>query len=130
MLRPAAIVELARAIACARGLEIGGLLLEEPSGAQRIQLAPNLQTEPGSFEAPRWWFDARIGRCDLHGYRPVAFIHSHGSSLDLSDVDRESLRGSTLPWIVVCVDSGRLAWTVHRPTRTVELPQERHDISG
>lgn len=116
MLRPAAIVELTRAIARARGLEIGGLVLEEPSGAQRIQLAPNLQAKPGAFEAPRWWFDVRIGRCDPCGYRPVAFFHSHCSSLDLSSRDRESLRGSPLPWIVVCAHSGQLAWAVYEPT--------------
>ena len=116
MLRPAAIEELARAIANARGLEVGGLVLEEPSGAQRIQLAPNLRAEPDAFEAPRWWFDVRIGRCDPGGYRPVAFFHSHCSSLDLSSRDRESLRGFPLPWIVVCADSGRLAWAVYEPT--------------
>lgn len=105
--------ELGRAILAARGHEIAGILLEDPAGEQRILLAPNLLSEPGAGEIPRWWLDRNLRRRDPAGLRPIAFFHSHVSSLEPSETDCVSMRGFSLPWIVLLVREGQLAWSVH-----------------
>jgi proteasome lid subunit RPN8/RPN11 len=113
VLAPAVTHEFLRWIAAARGLEVAGLLLENAAGEQRIQRAPNLAGEPGEAEVPRWWLDRRLALRDGAGFRPVAFFHSHRSSLEMSATDRESARTVSLPWIVLAVREGELAWAVH-----------------
>jgi proteasome lid subunit RPN8/RPN11 len=105
--------ELESALALARGRELAGLLLEAPGGKQRIQLAPNIG-EAGTTEVPRWWLDRMLRRRDPSGYRPVAFIHSHVSSLDLSEADRASIQRFPLPWIIIRLEAGRLVCAVYR----------------
>jgi proteasome lid subunit RPN8/RPN11 len=63
---------------------------------------------------PRWWLDRMLRRRDQSGYRPVAFIHSHVSSLDLSETDRASRQGFPLPWIIIRLEAGRLLCAVYR----------------
>ena len=114
MLRcPAIIAELERALFAARGREIGGLLFEDPAGRQRVYLAPNLSPEPGAFEAPGWWLQRMLQRRDASGFRPIAFLHSHLSTLELSDADRVAMRGLALPWIVLRSEARRLTWAVY-----------------
>lgn len=107
-------VEFLRLIRAARGLEVAGLLLENSAGEQRIQRAPNLHSEPGNVEVPRWWFDRMLARQDCSGFRPVAFFHSHVSSLELSETDRASMSTLSLPWIVLMMRSGQLSWAVYQ----------------
>ena len=107
-----AIRELERALSLARGREIAGLLLETPAGEQRIRLTPNLLSEPGATEVPGWWLDRMLERSDPSGNRPVAFLHSHTSTLHPSATDRASMRRIPLPWIIVRLDRGRLSWVV------------------
>jgi proteasome lid subunit RPN8/RPN11 len=95
-----AIAELGQALDQIRGRELGGLLLEDDAGNQHIRLAPNLMSEPGAFAAPAWWFENMLGKRDGNGFVPVAFFHTHTSSLELSDRDRESMKRLRLPWIV------------------------------
>ena len=114
-LSPTAATQLERSIAAARGREIAGLLLENSAQEQRIQLAPNLRADAGRVEIPRWWFDRRLERRDASGFRPVAFFHSHVSSLELSDADRASMRSLPLPWIVVLLKNSRLTWSLVTP---------------
>jgi proteasome lid subunit RPN8/RPN11 len=105
--------ELERAILSARGREIAGLLLEDPAGAQRIELAPNLAAEPGEAEVPAWWLERALRRGGVAGFRAVAFLHSHLTSLELSETDRASMRERSLPWIVLLLREGRLTWAVY-----------------
>ena len=113
MFRSATVIgALQRAILAARGRDIRGLLLEDPAGEQRIQLAPNLVSEPGAAEVPGWWLERALRRRDPEGFRPVAFFHSHVSSLEPSETDCASMQGSSLPWIVLLVREGQLAWAV------------------
>jgi proteasome lid subunit RPN8/RPN11 len=112
-LTAAVIGELERAIGAARGREIAGILLEDAAGEQRVQLAPNLAHEPGAVDVPRFWLDRALRRRDPAGFHAVAFLHSHLSSLDLSETDRGSMRDSSLPWIVLLMRDDRLAWVVH-----------------
>jgi len=112
--------ELLCMIAAAHGLEVAGLLMENDDGEQRIQRAPNLHNEPGNVEIPRWWFDRMLARRDRSGFRPVAFFHSHLSSLELSELDRTSLRNFPLPWIVLLARDGELSWAVHESDKTTE----------
>jgi proteasome lid subunit RPN8/RPN11 len=109
---PDVIRDLERALAQARGREIAGLLLDGPSGKQRIQLAPNLLSEPGVVEVPRWWMARMLRRRYTSDFRPVAFFHSHISSLQPSETDRASMRRSPLPWLIVRIQADRLTWTV------------------
>jgi proteasome lid subunit RPN8/RPN11 len=113
VLAPAVTHEFLRWIAAARGLEVAGLLLENAAGEQRIQRATNLAREPGEAEVPRWWLDRRLALRDGAGFRPVAFFHSHRSSLEMSATDHESARTMSLPWIVLAARDGKLAWAVH-----------------
>jgi proteasome lid subunit RPN8/RPN11 len=113
MLSTAVTGELKRMITTARGLEVAGLLLENPAGEQRIQRAPNLQSEPGHVEIPRWWLDRMLGRQDCAGFRPIAFFHTHVLSLELSETDRASLDNAVLPWIVLMVNDGQIKWAVY-----------------
>ena len=109
------IAELERAVRLARGREIAGLLLEDPAGDQLLRLAPNLLNEPGQIEVPGWWLERMLHRRDPSEYRPVAFLHSHVSSLDLSETDRASIQGFPLPWIVLRIDTDGLRWVVVPP---------------
>jgi proteasome lid subunit RPN8/RPN11 len=104
--------ELERALALARGREVAGLLLEDSAGKQRVHLAPNLSDEPGATEVPRWWLERMLRRPDPAGYRPIAFLHSHVSSLDPSETDRASMQGFPLPWIIFRREGGQLRWVV------------------
>ena len=104
--------ELFALIMAARGLEVAGLLLENSSGEQRIQRAPNLNSEPGNVEIPRWWIDKMLARQSFHGFHPVAFFHSHVSSMELGETDRASLHNFPLPWIVLMTKDGQLDWAV------------------
>ena len=112
ILSRAVICELFALIMAARGLEVAGLLLENSSGEQRIQRAPNLNSEPGNVEIPRWWIERMLARQSFHGFRPVAFFHSHVSSMELSETDRASLHNFPLPWIVLMAQDGQLRWVV------------------
>jgi proteasome lid subunit RPN8/RPN11 len=112
ILSRSAINELFALTKVARGLEVAGLLLENAAGEQRIQRAPNLHSEPGNIEIPRWWIDRMLVRQSPPGFRPVAFFHSHVSSLELSETDRASLDNFPLPWIVLMVKDGQLEWVV------------------
>jgi len=120
VLAPAVAHEFLRWIAAARGLEIAGLLLENSAGEQRVQRAPNLAREPGEAEVPGWWLDRALARRDGSGFRPVAFFHSHESSLELSETDRASARTMSIPWIVLAVRDGKLAWAVHAAPHAAE----------
>jgi proteasome lid subunit RPN8/RPN11 len=111
--RPEVIDELVQLIKAARGLEVAGLVLEDCAGGQRIQRAPNLHTEPGNVEIPRWWFDRMLTRQDGSGFHPIAFFHSHVSSLELSEIDRATMRRLPLPWIVLLLKDDRLIWSVY-----------------
>jgi proteasome lid subunit RPN8/RPN11 len=115
---PDVIRELEGALGRARGREIAGLLLEDSTGEQRIRLAPNLLNEPGTIEVPRWWLERMLTREDPPGYRPVAFFHSHVSSLDASDTDLAAIRHFHLPWLILRMDVGRLSWVVLTPPAT------------
>ena len=118
MLRSLEVIrELERALAIAGACEIAGLLFEDSAGKQRIQLAPNLLSEPGAFEVPRWWLERMLRRRDSSGYRPIAFLHSHVSSLEPSETDRASMQGFPLPWIILRLQAGQLTWV-----RLVPLP--------
>lgn len=112
-LRPVVARELLQLVTAAHGFEVAGLLLENATGEQRIQRAPNLAREPGEAEVPRWWLDRTLARRDGAGFHPVAFFHSHRSSLEMSATDRESARTMSLPWIVLAVREGELAWAIH-----------------
>ena len=105
--------DLLRLIAAARGLEVAGLLLGNAVGEQRILRAPNLQGEPGNVEIPRWWLDKMLSRRDHSGFRPIAFFHSHNSTLELSETDRGSLPSVPLPWVVLVARDGQLRWAVY-----------------
>ena len=107
--------ELERAILAARGREIAGLLLESSDGEQRIRRAPNLLSDPGETELPRWWLDRALASGLTGELRPIAFFHSHTTSLDLSEADRASMVGFPLPWIVLLLREGRLTWAVYSP---------------
>jgi proteasome lid subunit RPN8/RPN11 len=113
VLAPAIANDLLRLIVAARGLEVAGVLLENEFGEQRIRRAPNLAREPGEAEVPRWWLDRTLARRDGAGFHPVAFFHSHRSSLEMSATDLESARTISLPWIVLAVRDGKLAWALH-----------------
>ncbi|MET0533454.1 MAG: hypothetical protein ABW171_04450, partial [Steroidobacter sp.] len=111
MLRsPRVIGELERALANTGEHEIAGLLLEDATGEQRFQRAPNLCTEPCTIEVPRWWLERRLRCGSVH--RPIAFVHSHVTSLEPSDADRASLQNFPLPWIIVRLHAGKLEWAV------------------
>lgn len=110
LLCPTVITELERALARARDREIGGVLLQDSAGSQRIRLAPNLLEEPGALEVPGWWLRRMLERRDASGLRPIAFFHSHLSTLDLSDEDRVAMRAAPLPWIILQLDAGVLRW--------------------
>lgn len=112
-LSSAIIAELNRGLAQARGRELVGLLLEDDAGDQRIRLAPNLMSEPGRFEAPWWWFESLLGKPDRNGFVPVAFFHSHTSSLDLSERDRQSMTQLRLTWIVLKREAGTIEYRVY-----------------
>jgi proteasome lid subunit RPN8/RPN11 len=112
---PAITRELMQLIVAARGLEVAGLLWENSAGEQRIQRAPNLHSEPGNVEIPGWWLERLLSRQDRSGFCPVAFFHSHTSSLDLSETDRASQRRMSLPWIVLMVTDDRLASAFYGP---------------
>jgi proteasome lid subunit RPN8/RPN11 len=114
------IAELKRALACARGREIGGLLLEDAQGRQRIHLAPNLLQEPGCLEVPGWWLNRMLQRQDDSGFRPVAFFHSHLTTLEPSEADRAAMHRLTLPWIILRIEAGHLAWAVYSAVGNVE----------
>jgi proteasome lid subunit RPN8/RPN11 len=109
------IAELERALRLARGREIAGLLLEDPAGDQRLRLAPNLVSEPGAIEVPRWWLERMLRRREPSEYRPVAFLHSHVSSLEPSETDRSSMQRFPLPWIILRIEAGQLSWVVLPP---------------
>jgi proteasome lid subunit RPN8/RPN11 len=109
------IAELERALRVARGREIAGLLLQDPAGDQRLRLAPNLANEPGAIDVPRWWLERRLRHRDSSVYRPVAFLHSHVSSLELSETDLASMKCFPLPWIIIRIEAGQLSWVALTP---------------
>lgn len=111
MLRSAHVLaELKRALLQAGRREIGGLLLENSSGDQRIHLAPNLASDPGALEVPGWWLARMLDRPHASGFRPVAFLHSHLTTLEPSDTDLHSMKRSALPWIILRYENEQLTW--------------------
>ncbi len=111
MLRsPRIISELKRALAQAGSREIGGLLLENATGRQRIHLSPNLASAPGVLEVPGWWLRRMLNRKDESGLTPVAFFHSHSDTLEPSHTDLESMSSLRLPWIILRYRGDDLTW--------------------
>jgi proteasome lid subunit RPN8/RPN11 len=102
--------ELERALRSVGAREIAGIVFETPDGDQRVRLGPNLATEPGAVEIPGWWLTAMLQHTDQDGARPVAFFHSHLSTLEHSDTDRAAMSASPLPWIILRLEGGRLIW--------------------
>lgn len=122
----AVIAELERALTWAGDREIAGFLFEDSSGCQLIRLAPNLLDEPCAVETPGWWLDRMLRRVDPSGFRPIAWFHSHLTTLDLSEADRVAMHDFPLPWIVLLLTHGRLTWASYRSSGTrVELPSCR-----
>lgn len=130
ILSRAVISELFALITATRGLEVAGLLLENTAGEQRIQRAPNLHSEPGNVEIPRWWIDRMLARQSFPGFWPVAFFHSHVSSVELSETDRVSLHNFPLPWIVLIAKDGQLDWVVKPSNGRCAKEQMDRDGSG
>lgn len=116
MLASATVIdELERALHHAGAREIAGLLLEAPDGSQCIRLAPNIASDSGTVEIPGWWICSQLQRIERDGARPIAFFHSHMSTLEPSDTDRVAVRDSPLPWIILLLDNGRLTWAETYP---------------
>lgn len=84
-----------------RGAEICGYLMADDSGREEFFALENrLASCDGCFIAAG---DLRRAHkyARLHGLRIHAFVHSHATDTDLSNVDQIGLAQSDVPWIVV-----------------------------
>ena len=106
-LSPAIIQLLTRALEDSGGREICAVLLENVKGDQAAVRVPNWSRDFDSFFVARSEIKRIERYAERNGYKILAFIHSHRSSLELSDTDRMSLEHSNYPWVIVILsDSG------------------------
>ena len=85
----------------ARGQELAGVLVRSPERDLRFWAAPNLADGFGCAEIPLWWFERAGRQAEREGLRMEAFVHSHTSSLKLSEADRVLMRKFRFPIVVV-----------------------------
>jgi proteasome lid subunit RPN8/RPN11 len=99
---------IAACIRCARGAEICGYLLQDDSGTQSFLAIENrLASRDGVF-ASALDIDRAKRLIRGRGLKTLAWIHSHDGGTSLSDVDRQGLAESDIPWAVVCLTKGKL----------------------
>lgn len=94
----------------ARGAEICGYLVSDGRGVQDFLAIENrLDSRDGCFVSSG---DARraLKYAERRALTVTAFVHSHAAGNSLSHVDREGLKQSDLPWIIVALtDLGLVA---------------------
>jgi proteasome lid subunit RPN8/RPN11 len=115
MLQQAASITLSRALRQAGRREICGFLLVDSAGAQEIFLVRNSSWNVGGFTIAALDAERMERYAERHGYRVHALIHSHWSTLELSDVDKHGLATSKLPWLVVMLDGDSIRYRLYDP---------------
>lgn len=104
---------LERCIRDAGDREFCALLLQHPDGQQEVIRLPNWSEDRFAFFVSTSEL-RRIERfASRVGAKVLAFIHSHISSLDLSDTDQEYLHHSKYNWVVVIMQDGSIRTKVY-----------------
>ena len=104
---------LTRALEDSGGREICAVVLEDRQGGQEVIRVRNWSRDVDGFFIATSEL-RRIERyAERQGCKVLAFIHSHSSSLELSDRDRRSLEHSKYPWMVVCLGAFGLQTTFY-----------------
>jgi proteasome lid subunit RPN8/RPN11 len=108
------VAELERALARERR-EVVGLLVAPPGSttAMGFWRLTNHAQDAGSFTVDGAELERVVRALARRHLRPLAFLHSHPSGLDLSPADRRVLRRLDLPGIVVSRRAGGVAWKEH-----------------
>lgn len=119
-----------------RGREICGFLMSDPEGRQDVFLVHNWSGEGGAFFVSISEFRRAERYACQRSLRIAAFLHSHETSLELSDADRLCFEMSCWPWVVVCLREQELRYRVYPRGvdqgigRDSQTPMMRYDSSG
>lgn len=81
--------------------EICAFLLENKSNDQKIIRVRNFSGNPYGFTLPNSELIRIQEHANTTGFKIIAFIHSHFTSLKLSEQDHDSFQYSLYPWIIV-----------------------------
>ncbi len=119
MLQATASREIQRALEDAgTTAEICGFLLQDETGRQAFRQVANL-AGPGEFLVSELDWSRVIRDSEKRGLSVIAFVHSHLSSLDMSEADRRCCNAIDLPFVVVRLRGGTLEHQTCLPDKTV-----------
>lgn len=104
-----------RALSASGGREICGYLLLGVDGSAELYLIRNWVMESGSFFVSNSEADRAERHAARRGLRLSAFLHTHFSTLELSQEDAIGLESSTIPWIIVMPGGSGMKQRVYPP---------------
>lgn len=91
----------------ARGAEICGFLLDNENGQQSFLSIENRLASRNEVFVSETDMSRAQRIIQTRGLHTIAWVHSHHTGTVLSEVDRQGLAESSIPWIVVCLtDAG------------------------
>ena len=120
---------LEHAMLAQRGREVCGFLMSDTEGRQHVFLVRNWSGEGGAFFVSI----SENRRAERYACQRdltiAAFLHSHKTSLELSDADRQCFEKSCLPWVVICLRERELRYRVY-PRGSIKRPGGRSSASA